>query len=324
MNVHSSVLSEHFRRADRVMLAIASALFVYSLALAFWHNTWLQAVLIGGGTLALLALVYQMAPGSAISRIAMAAGFMVFTALHINQSEGMIEMHFGVFVLLALLLFYRDWLPLVVAAAVIAVHHIGFFYMQTQGAPLRILSESNAQWWIIFLHAGYVVVETVVLCWMAQSSRREADQSMDIMQVTQSISGEQIDLTSRSALDSPVSRSFNEVLGNLEQLVRETRHSTSGLNDSGHNLATLTQHMHDVADLQQRETEQVAAAVEQMSAAIRQVAHNAEEASAAAHRADTSAQQGKEGSISMGREIDNLAAKILSAANTVGRNDGHS
>jgi methyl-accepting chemotaxis protein len=324
MSVHSSVLTEHFRRADRVMLSIATALFVYSLALAFWHNTWLQALLIGGGTLALLALVYQMAPGSAISRIAMAAGFMVFTALHINQAEGMIEMHFGVFVLLALLLFYRDWLPIVVAATVIAVHHIAFFYMQLQGAPLRILAESNAQWWVIFLHAGYVVVETVVLCWMAQSSRREADQSMDILQVTQAISGEQIDLTSRSTLDSPMSRSFNEVLGNLEQLVRETRHSTGGLNDSGHHLATLTQHMHDVADLQQRETEQVAAAVEQMSAAIRQVAHNAEEASAAAHRADSSAQQGKEGSVSMGREIDNLAAKILSAANTVAELDENS
>jgi len=165
---------------------------------------------------------------------------------------------------------------------------------------------------VIFLHAGYVVVEAVVLCWMAQSSRQEADQSMDIMQVTQSISGaEHIDLTSRSTLDSPVSRSFNEVLGNLEQLVRETRHSPGGLNDSGHHLATLTQHMHDVADLQKRETEQVAAAVEQMSAAIRQVAHNAEEASAAAHRADSSAQLGKEGSVSMGCEIDNLAEKIL-------------
>jgi len=111
MNAHSSTfaggaaradgsaLAEHFRRADRVMLAIGTALFVYSLALAFWHDTWLQALLIGGGTLALLFVVYQLAPGSVVSRIAMAAGFMVFTALHINQSDGMIEMHFGVFVL---------------------------------------------------------------------------------------------------------------------------------------------------------------------------------------------------------------------------------
>lgn len=129
MNPPGTVLAEHFRRADRVMLAIAAALAVYSLALAAWHQTWLQALLVGGGTLALLALVYQLAPGSVVSRVAMAAGFMVLTALHINQAGGMVEMHFGVFVLLALLLYYRDWLPIVVAAAVIAVHHFSFFYL---------------------------------------------------------------------------------------------------------------------------------------------------------------------------------------------------
>jgi methyl-accepting chemotaxis protein len=325
MNNPGTALVEHFRRADRAMLAIASALFIYSLLLAAWRDTWLQALLVGGGTLAMLAMVYRLAAGTVVSRIAMAAGFMVFTALHINQADGMIEMHFGVFVLLALLLFYRDWLPIVVAAAVIAVHHLAFFYLQLQGAPVRLLAEANAQWWVVFMHAGYVVVETIVLCWMAQSSRREADQSMDIMQVTEAISGSgQIDLTGRSSLDSPMSRSFNDVLANLEQLVRETRHSTGGLNDSGHNLAGLTRHMHDVADLQQRETEQVAAAVEEMSAAIRQVAHSAEEASAAADRADRSARSGHEGSQSMGREIDNLAAQIGSAAQTVGELDQNS
>jgi methyl-accepting chemotaxis protein len=61
-----------------------------------------------------------------------------------------------------------------------------------------------------------------------------------------------------------------------------------------------------------------------MSAAIRQVAHSAEEASAAADRADRSARSGHEGSQSMGREIDNLAAQIGSAAQTVGELDQNS
>ena len=36
----------------------------------------------------------------------------------------MIEMHFGVFVVLAILLYARDWVPVVAAAGAIAVHHV--------------------------------------------------------------------------------------------------------------------------------------------------------------------------------------------------------
>jgi len=49
--------------------------------------------------------------------------FMMFSAVFIDQYHGLIEMHFSVFVLLAFLLFYRDWRPVCVAAAAIAVHH---------------------------------------------------------------------------------------------------------------------------------------------------------------------------------------------------------
>jgi hypothetical protein len=45
---------------------------------------------------------------------------MVMSALHIHQAHGTVEMHFSPFVLLALLIFYRDWLPIVVATTVIA------------------------------------------------------------------------------------------------------------------------------------------------------------------------------------------------------------
>ena len=53
----------------------------------------------------------------------------------------MLEMHFGIFVSLAFLVYYRDWLPIVVAAAVIAVHHLSFFALQSQGAGVFVVQE---------------------------------------------------------------------------------------------------------------------------------------------------------------------------------------
>ncbi len=305
---------QRYQQVDTVMLRINLGLLLYSLALAAWHQNWVPAIVVGGATMALLALVYQLVPGTLISRCTFAAASMVFTALQIHLAGGMVEMHFGVFVLLALLLFYRDWRPIVVAAAVIAAHHLLFFYLQTSGAPVRILDVGNSTWGVICLHAGYVVVETAVLCWMAQDSRKEAEQSQQIMGVTQSMARDGvIDLTQRSPSLNAVSKSFNGVLDELERLVREVHRSALGISSSGGQLAQLTRHMQEVAAGQERETEQVATAVDELSVAIQGVARNAEEASKAGTRAERSAQASDSASATMAGEIDNLATSIRNA-----------
>ena len=38
-----------------------------------------------------------------------AVSFMLFSALHIQQMHGAIEIHFGIFVLMSFLAFYQNW-----------------------------------------------------------------------------------------------------------------------------------------------------------------------------------------------------------------------
>src|SRR5262245_368548 len=95
-------------RADRVMTGLLWVLFGLSLALAPWYGTWTAALLVGIPAALVPTLVALAAPGSVGSRCVIATALMVFTALNIHQSFGMIELHFGVFVLLAFLLCYRD------------------------------------------------------------------------------------------------------------------------------------------------------------------------------------------------------------------------
>jgi methyl-accepting chemotaxis protein len=314
-----------YRRSDLYMLAVTLLLFLYALGLAAWQSTWAPALLIGGGTLALLAAISQLAPGTRLSRCAFAVGFMIFAALHIHQSGGMIEMHFGIFVLLAILVYYRDWLPIVVAAGLIAVHHVLFFYWQTRGVGVWVLNDTDAHWWVIFLHAAYVVVETIVLCMMAIRARIEADEAAALMQTTRAISRDAaIDLAQRVSLQTPVARSFNALLGDLGQLVRQVHESSVSLNGAGTELVGLTGEMQDVAHRQRRETEQVAAAIEQMSAAVREVASNAEQASAAAARADGNAREGSAAGEAMAREIEALAGQIRSASAAITELDNDS
>lgn len=101
---------EHYRKADRIMLALIWLMLLFSLGLAFWHDTLLQALFIGGGTSVVLTLAYRVISGTRLMRCALSVGLMVMAALHINQAQGVIESHFGIFALLVVLTFYRDWL----------------------------------------------------------------------------------------------------------------------------------------------------------------------------------------------------------------------
>jgi methyl-accepting chemotaxis protein len=101
-------MQDHYRKADRIMLGVLWFLFVYALGLAAMSGSWAQAFVIGGGTALAMTVLNALIAGERLMRCLIGAAFMVMSALHINQEHGMLEMHFGIFALLAFLVYYRD------------------------------------------------------------------------------------------------------------------------------------------------------------------------------------------------------------------------
>lgn len=117
-------------RADTMFVAVIAVEFLYALALAPWFNTW-SLILMVGLPLAICAVfVYRWPLPHRLRSILLSTIAILFTMLHIQQAQGLIEMHFGIFVAIAFIAIYRDWLPLVIIAALVAVHHITFCYLQ--------------------------------------------------------------------------------------------------------------------------------------------------------------------------------------------------
>ncbi|MCU0759889.1 MAG: methyl-accepting chemotaxis protein [Steroidobacteraceae bacterium] len=160
--------------ADRLLLGVVGSLLLLAFALAPWHGTWSEALSIGVPAAAMVAWRVLAHPGTLLTRCVVAAALMVMTALHIHQARGMIELHFGVFVLLAFLLVYRDWIPVVVAAGVIAVHHLAFDWLQRGGAPVWTFA-ADTGFAIVLVHAAYVVFETALLVVIALRLRAESE-----------------------------------------------------------------------------------------------------------------------------------------------------
>ena len=120
--------------------------------------------------------------GALPTRLFMGAALMVLSAALIHEGGGMIELHFAIFVMLAFLLIYRDWRPIVVAAAVIAVHHVAFAQAQASGIPVLLLPPDDVArysmlqlYGVVLIHALFVVIETVVLCVLAMRLRKDAE-----------------------------------------------------------------------------------------------------------------------------------------------------
>src|SRR3990167_253549 len=310
MPTNLSPLQQHYRKADRIMLGVLWLMFLYSLGLAAWQGNWGQAFLVGGGTVAVMSLLQQMIAGTRLLRCAIGAAFMVMSALHINQAGGMLEMHFGIFVLLAFLVYYRDWLPIVVAALVIAVHHLGFYALQARGVDVTVLQ--NGSWPIVFLHALYVVVESAILIYLAIQTHSEAVESAALMQAAEKLTenDNEVDLSYRSSAQGKVSQGFNHFLGTLDELVSEVIKDTQGLQRMGDSLMHATGQLRTGADKQQGEIVYMSSAMQQMSSAIDEVAGHADGAASAAQTANQQAAEGSRSVNHVRSEIGKLAAQI--------------
>ena len=177
MSFHLMV-KQNYLQADRLMLFILWGLFVMSLGLSGIHDTLKWAMLVGLPAAALPTACAVYAGGTRATRMVVAVALMVMSALHIHQAAGMTEVHFGIFVLLAFLLCYRDWIVIVTAATVIALHHLSFNYLQELGFGVRCLVEPGLG--KVVVHAAYVVVETGVLCYLAVVMKGQAFQAAEL------------------------------------------------------------------------------------------------------------------------------------------------
>jgi len=291
---HSYSLATLRRRADRLMIGVGWFLFVVALALAPIHGTWGPALLVGLPTAVLLTALSFLVPGSVLMRAAVGAGFMVFAALHIHQGHGLIELHFGIFALLAVLLFYRDWTSLLVAAVVIAVHHLSFDLLQASGAPVYLFNHRNGFDYVL-LHAAYVVVETGVLMFIAWRFTKETQAAAEVHGFAANLvtAEGRINLSYRdAAAKSELGQGFNHFMVSVAQAVQrahEASHATHAAVDSTlQNVGTIG----GALETQVAQTDHVATAVNEQTATNQEVARLASRASDLTQQAQRTSQQG--------------------------------
>ncbi len=158
---------EHLARFNRLFALLFWAHLPILVGVAWWQKTpLLEALLLGAAVVVGPTLLTMLRRSSVVTAASMAIGSMALSAVIIHVGRGMIEMHFHIFAVLPLLAVYGRVSLVLLAAAVIAAHHIGFFFFLP-----RSVFNYDAGFEIVVVHALFVVAETVGVAYMARVFR---------------------------------------------------------------------------------------------------------------------------------------------------------
>lgn len=285
------LLHEQRLSADRIMLASLGVLLLVALGLAASTDSWLVALSVGVPALVVPALIYRMAPGTVISRIAFACALMIFSALTIQQTAGAIEAHFGIFVLLAFLLYYRDWRPILAAALLIAVHHLSFNYLQAANLGIYIF-DSGASLGRVVVHAAYVVVEAGMLMYMAVRLQGDSIEAAHVAAASRAIGGGDLGRQITAGNADSLLGAVESMRVELAHTMRDVRADSDTVARIVSSLKTLADEVDRMSSRQRDETGSLASAIADMESAMESHAEEADRARAIALRSGTLARDG--------------------------------
>lgn len=239
---------------------------------------------------------YFMLRGTPGFAIIAAISLMTFSMIMIQAQLGRIEMHFHIFGALAILLIYRNWVPIVVAAAVIAVHHLAVTALQLNDSRIGdmplIIFNYDCNWGITFLHAAFVVFETAALVYYAVLMRRDENISFALANAVGRVDQNK-DLTQRIEQEnSLVAMAFNSMMQQLAELTHNVSQASTEILEESNKVTLNIRSTEAEINSQHSQTEQIATAITQMAQSIQEVANNTRSAADTAEQSNTQVQQG--------------------------------
>ena len=175
-------LKADFIKADKFMLLIGVLAFLtVALITSVRYSTYQFGIINGAIALALIVIAYMGFRGTTLGRIIIGVALSIFPMIMIQQQLGMIEMHFGLFVIAAFLAIYKDILPIVAATVAVAFHHIVFFILQLNHATMFdldvIVFSSGCDIWILLTHIVLFATQVVGLVYIIVTKSHQFIQS---------------------------------------------------------------------------------------------------------------------------------------------------
>jgi methyl-accepting chemotaxis protein len=284
-------------KQNKLFMMLFTALLLESIAMAFVYNTFWEVLFIAIPAFIVPLYLIKTDGDASLTRHTSAIAAMVFAALHIHQMNGLIEVHFEIFILMAFLIIYSDWRVFISAITVVAVHHLSFYFLQLNNMGFYIFDANRLQFSTVIIHAVYAIIESVVAAYIAKMLYDDSIVGKELARITQSLMADKsaIDLNIRSKISgNSVLTGFNDLLSLLDSLIEDVKKQANDLVISSNHLAQIKQQLEFSSNERQQETDMIAAAIEEMTVTVDSIASDTNMLSQHMQSADKITQQNEQ------------------------------
>ncbi len=186
------------------------------------------------------------------------------------------------------------------------------------------LSEANEASAMLLRFGVAIALVTVMIIalvgWIVSST--VSKNILDVAASLRNMAAGNGDLTQRLAVKSndevgQLAEAFNSFIGKLQAIIKQIVVSTEQLADASRAMLQISQDSTANISQQQHETEQVATAIEEMTATVHEVADNATHAAESARQARDEATAGRQVVEQTIASINTLASEVENAANVI-------
>jgi len=158
----------HHIQSDKVMVSLlVIQWFIATFITSIQYDTYLYGFFAGALIVIPIILLFPHLKGDRYYRYFISIAMILFSVIFIQQYFGRIEMHFHIFIVLAILTLYKDIMPIIIGAITTIVHHIVFNYLQLYEVTLFdmpvMVFNYGCGFDIVILHTIFVLTELAVL-----------------------------------------------------------------------------------------------------------------------------------------------------------------
>ncbi|MFY7857140.1 MAG: methyl-accepting chemotaxis protein [Rubrivivax sp.] len=310
--------------SDRIVLATIGAVWAaaVSYGIAFGVGTGL-ALGVGLLLMGVAGAVSAVGRGGPVSQVGLPALGMAMVGLLIHVARGHAEAHFAVFAFMAVTVVYRRVLPVIAAAATIAVHHLSFNYFQAWGwGPVCFTEPSLMR---VIEHALFVVAQAVVLVVMARRAAADERVSVQLQQIVDRLVTEDgsVDFSRiRVARPEPATKQLLDALDRVQSTVAQVRQGALEINNAAAEIANGTTDLSSRTEQSAGQLQKTASSVEELSGTVAQTAASAATASRLVGDATQRAERGGEVVQSVVQTMTGIHGSSQRIADIIGTIDG--
>jgi methyl-accepting chemotaxis protein len=299
--------------ANRVFTGVLLVQLLITVFIGFFTDEWFVPTLLSLFIVSLPLLLIKTLGQSKLTRHVIAAAIQLITAVHIDQTMGLVEMHFEIFVVMAFLIYYRDWAVVVTSVGVVAVHHILFFILQSNGADVYIFAEGYVTLSILAIHAGFAIAEGAVLCVIAKQSDKEAVSAQALRNSIADIVkySNKLDLMVHVDGETSEVAAFKNLLAQFRKNIQSTRGLSEDVQAVSATLFYETEELIKSRENSSQEVESIASAIEQMTMTISSISEQANEAKEASEESIRRSNESAEISKAAATAIGSLKSNVL-------------